>query len=102
MIARAKASIASPCPGRHSWLAGTTSSPSRRSAETSVPEGAAVVVAEQATFDRSRDTVVYEWPKSPGARSYFVRIETPFGPRSFFTDSTRVRLPGGLRNVDIK
>jgi hypothetical protein len=71
------------------------------SAETSVPAGAAVVVAEQATFDRSRDTVVYEWPESPGARSYFVRIETPFGPRSFFTDSTRVRLPGGLRNVDV-
>ena len=70
-------------------------------AETSVPEGVAVVVAEQATFDRSRDTVVYEWPKSAGARSYFVRIETPFGPRSFFTDSTRVRLPGGLRNVDV-
>jgi hypothetical protein len=70
-------------------------------AETSVPAGAAVVVAEQATFDRSRDTVVYEWPESPGARSYFVRIETPFGPRSFFTDSTRVRLPGGLRNVDV-
>jgi uncharacterized protein DUF4249 len=71
------------------------------SAETSVPAGAAMVVAEQVTFDRSRDTVVYEWPESPGARSYFVRIETPFGPRSFFTDSTRVRLPGGLRNVDV-
>jgi len=70
-------------------------------AETSVPEGVAVVVAEQATFDRSRDTVVFEWPKSPRARSYFVRIETPFGPRSFFTDSSRVRLPGGLRNVDV-
>ena len=70
-------------------------------AETSVPEGTPVVVAEQATFDRSRDTVMFEWPKSPGARSYFVRIETPFGPRSFFTDSTRVRLPGGLRNVDV-
>ena len=70
-------------------------------AETSVPEGVAVVVAEQATFDRSRDTVVFEWPKSPRARSYFVRIETPFGPRSFFTDSTRVRFPGGLRNVDV-
>jgi len=70
-------------------------------AETSVPEGVAAVVADQATFDRSRDTAVFEWPKSPGARSYFVRIETPFGPRSFFTDSTRVRFPGGLRNVDV-
>jgi hypothetical protein len=70
-------------------------------AETSVPTGVAAAVAEQRLFDRSRDTVVIEWPESPGARSYFVRIETPFGPRSFFTDSTRVRLTGELRNVDV-
>jgi hypothetical protein len=70
-------------------------------AETSFPAGVPAVVAEQRVFDRSRDTVVFEWPASAGARSYFVRIETPFGPRSFFTDSTRVRLPGGLRNVDV-
>ena len=70
-------------------------------AETSVPAGNAAVIAEQKVFDRSRDTVVFEWPKSAGARSYFVRIETPFGPRSFFTDSTRVRLPGELRNIDV-
>ena len=70
-------------------------------AETSMPAGIAAVVAGQEVFDRSRDTVVFEWPKSTGARSYFVRIETPFGPRSFFTDSTRVRLPGGLRNTDV-
>ena len=31
-----------------------------------------------------------------------MRIETPFGPRSFFTDSTRVRLTGELRNTDVK
>ena len=42
-----------------------------------------------------------EWAAASGARSYFVRIETPFGPRSFFTDSTRVRLTGGLRNADV-
>ena len=70
-------------------------------AETSMPAGNAAVIAEQRMFDRSRDTVVFEWPASSGARSYFVRIETPFGPRSFFTDSARVRLPGDLRNVDI-
>jgi hypothetical protein len=29
-----------------------------------------------------------------------VRIDTPFGPRTFFTESTSVRLPGLLRNVD--
>ncbi|HEX6051225.1 MAG TPA: hypothetical protein VFZ21_18215 [Gemmatimonadaceae bacterium] len=70
-------------------------------AETAVPGGDAAVAAEQRVFDRARDTAVVAWPASPGARSYFVRIETPFGPRSFFTDSTRIRLTGELRNVDV-
>ena len=70
------------------------------SAETVMPGGVAAEVALSRTFDRSRDTALLEWPAAPGARSYFVRIETPFGPRSFFTDSTRVRLTGDLRNVD--
>jgi hypothetical protein len=70
-------------------------------AETSVPTGVAAAVAEQRVFDRARDTIVVEWPAASGARSYFVRIETPFGPRSFFTDSTRLRLTGELRNVDV-
>lgn len=70
-------------------------------AETSVPGGVAVAVAEQRLFDRTRDTVVIEWPRAPGARSYLIRIETPFGPRAFFTDSTRVRLTGELRNADV-
>lgn len=69
-------------------------------AETSVPSGVAAAVAEQRVFDRARDTVIVEWPATPGARAYSVRIETPFGPRSFFTDTTRVRLTGALRNVD--
>jgi hypothetical protein len=70
-------------------------------AETVVPTGDAALVAEQRDFDRARDTVVIDWPASIGARSYFVRIETPFGPRSFFTDSTRIRLTGDLRNTDV-
>ena len=71
-------------------------------AETSVPGGVAATVAVQRDFDRARDTVVLEWPAAPGARSYFVRIETPLGPRSFFTDSTRVRLTGTIRNANIE
>jgi hypothetical protein len=70
-------------------------------AETSVPTGVTATAAEQRVFDRARDTLVIEWSATPGARSYFVRIETPFGPRSFFTDSTRVRLTGELRNVEV-
>ena len=71
-------------------------------AETVVPSGVAAIVADQRAFDRARDTVSLEWPASPGARAYFVRVETPFGPRQFFTQATRVRLPGDLRNVDLK
>lgn len=70
-------------------------------AETSLPGGVTAAVAEPATFDRARDTMMVSWPAVAGASSYFVRIETPFGPRSFFTDSTRIRLTGDLRNVEL-
>ena len=70
-------------------------------AETSVPAGEAAMVAAASVFDRPRDTIRLEWPAVEGARAYFVRVETPFGPRSFFTDDTRVRLTGELRNVDV-
>jgi hypothetical protein len=71
------------------------------SAETSVPEGTPAASPEERVFDRTRDTVVLEWSSVAGARSYFVRIETPFGPRAFFTDSTRLRLTGDLRNIEV-
>jgi hypothetical protein len=69
-------------------------------AETVVPGGEPAFDAEPRTFDRAADVLDLEWPASPGARSYFVRIETPFGPRAFFTEDTRVRLRGDLRNID--
>jgi hypothetical protein len=72
------------------------------SAETSVPDGTPVTTASLGTMDRSRDTLLLSWPASATARSYFVRVETPYGPRSFFTESTQVRLPGLLRNVDLQ
>ena len=59
------------------------------------------IAATLRVFDRTAEPVVIEWPAAAGARSYFVRIESPFGPRSFFTDSTRVRLSGDLRNVEV-
>lgn len=71
------------------------------SAETSVPSGTAASVAQSSVFDRAKDTMALAWTAVAGARSYFVRIETPFGPRSFFTDSTHIRLGGDLRNVDL-
>lgn len=71
-------------------------------AETSVPDGVAVTKATFDALDRTSDTLQLSWPASPTARSYFVRIETPYGPRSFFTESTHVRLPGLLRNADVE
>ncbi|HEV7993027.1 MAG TPA: hypothetical protein VGP25_14470 [Gemmatimonadaceae bacterium] len=80
-----------------------TSKGERVNAETAVPGGTAVFAPDPPrTFDRAADAASIEWPAAQGARSYYVRIETPFGPRAFFTDSTRVRLPGELRNVDLK
>jgi hypothetical protein len=70
-------------------------------AETSVPGGGAATFAAQSDFDRVRDTIAVEWEPAPGARSYLVRIETPYGPRSFFTEATQVRLTGALRNIDV-
>jgi hypothetical protein len=72
------------------------------SAETSVPAGAPVMSASLGILDREADTLKLTWPPAQGARSYFVRIDTPFGPRTFFTESTEVRLPGLLRNVDVE
>ena len=69
--------------------------------ETSVPGGVAAQLADDLTFDRSVDALALAWPATRGARSYFVRIETPFGPRSFFTADTTVRLAGDLRNPDL-
>ena len=71
-------------------------------AETSVPGGDPALAPTQRVFDRVQDTVILDWPAASGARSYFVRIETPFGPMSFFTDSTRVRLTGALRNLNLQ
>jgi hypothetical protein len=70
------------------------------SATTSVPDGAPTANATASTFNRASDTLAVQWAASAGARSYFVRIETPFGPRSFFTDSTHIRLTGELRNPE--
>ena len=51
------------------------------------------------TINRDHDVVSVSWNATPNARTYAVRIETPYGPFFLFTDSTRVRLTGDLRNV---
>lgn len=79
----------------------TTSAGERLSATTSVPGGVPAEFAEQRGFDRATDTLRLAWSPAAGARSYLVRVETPFGPRSFFTSDTSVRLTGDLRNIEV-
>jgi hypothetical protein len=70
------------------------------SADTRVP--APEVTSEgglSQVFNRDHDTLRIDWPRTPGARSYGVRIESPFGPYFLFSDSTRVRFPGDARNL---
>jgi hypothetical protein len=51
------------------------------------------------TLNRDHDMLVAQWPANEGARSYAVRIESPFGPFFLFTDSTTIRISGDLRNL---
>jgi len=78
-----------------------TTSGERLYSESAVPDGVAAEIADDTTFDRAADTLLLAWPRSARARSYFVRVETPFGPRAFFTTDTSVRLSGDLRNVNL-
>ena len=78
-----------------------TASGETLTAETAVPAGDVDTLRDASRFDRSRDTINLSWSPAAGARAYFVRIETPFGPRSFFTTGTSLRLTGDLRNTDV-
>jgi hypothetical protein len=69
-------------------------------AGTSVPDGVAATYRDLRTFDRGGDAIHLGWARAAGARAYMVRIETPYGPRTFFTQDTTVRLAGDLRNTD--
>lgn len=51
------------------------------------------------TFNRDRDALIAQWARVPAARSYAVRIESPFGPFFMFTDSLSFRITGELRNL---
>jgi hypothetical protein len=102
--------------GRYEVVAGVGSTPIRPGARytltvrardgtvvtgsTVVPTSPVYTATQTITpFDRDRDTVHLEWNAVPGARTYGLRIESPFGAFQFFSDTTRLTLPGGLRNI---
>lgn len=72
--------------------------------ETTVPGAppawsyTAVVQSVPVAFTRDRDTLQLSWPAVRDARTYTVRVQTPYGAWAFFSDSTRFALTGELRN----
>ncbi|MDB4883522.1 MAG: hypothetical protein JWL95_2288, partial [Gemmatimonadetes bacterium] len=66
---------------------------------TVVPSIAAFVPSSRLDpFNRDADSLRLTWRGVSGARSYLLRIESPFGPFLLFSDSTHLTLPGSLRN----
>ena len=91
-------------PGRRYRLRLRTADAREVTGETLVPgapPGWSVGVGAVATsvvLDRSRDTLQLRWSAVRDARTYAIRIETPYGPWALFADSTQFSLSGGLRN----
>lgn len=50
-------------------------------------------------FNRDHDTLLVAWNRAPDARTYAVRVESPYGPFFLFTDSTKLRFTGATRNL---
>ncbi|MEP6731015.1 MAG: DUF4249 family protein [bacterium] len=102
--------------GRYEVLAGSGSTPIRpgkrytltvRATDGTVVTGTTVVPGIPSVyngsnpltpFDRDRDTVKFNWNGIPAARAYGLRVESPFGAFQIFSDSTKLALPGSLRN----
>jgi hypothetical protein len=71
--------------------------------ETRIPGFAPLPGPSFAAVNRDRDTLVIDLPgpaSAIGAARYLVRLATPYGPVTLFTDSARVRLAGSLVNID--
>lgn len=71
--------------------------------ETRIPSFSPLPGPSFAAINRDRDTLVIDLPgpaSAIGAARYLVRLATPFGPITFFTDSAQVRLAGSLVNID--
>jgi hypothetical protein len=51
------------------------------------------------TFNRTRDTLRLRWNAVPGARTYALRVATPYGAFFLFSDSAAFSFTGELRNL---
>ena len=91
-------------PGRRYRLRLRTADAREVTGETRVPGAppgwtvGAGALATPVVLDRSRDTLQLRWTAVRDARTYAIRVETPYGPWALFADSTQFMLSGGLRN----
>jgi len=68
--------------------------------EVTVPDVTALRPPPTAdTLNVDTDTLTLQWAEGGGASRYALRVESPFGPFFFFTDSLTYRLTGELRNL---
>lgn len=51
------------------------------------------------TFNVDHDSIVLDWPRAEAAKRYALLASTPFGPFMLFSDSARLVVRGGLRNL---
>ena len=101
--------------GRYEVIAGSSTRPIRpggkytltvRTTSGAVVTGSTVVPSSPlftpkgtlTPFDRDRDTLDIQWSKVAGARTYGLRVESPFGAFLLFSDTTHLRFTGDLRN----
>lgn len=91
-------------PGRRYRLRLRTADAREVTGETRVPGAppgwtvGAGAAATPVVLDRSRDTLQLRWSAVRDARTYVIRVETPYGAWALFADSTQFTLSGGLRN----
>jgi len=91
-------------PGRRYRLRIRTADGRDVTGETLVPgappgwTAGAGAIATSVALDRSRDTLRLQWSAVRDARTYAIRVETPYGPWALFADSTQFTLSGGQRN----
>ncbi|MES2176991.1 MAG: DUF4249 family protein [Gemmatimonadota bacterium] len=66
--------------------------------KTVVPSAPPMITTPTVLFDRSKDTLKINWAPVTGARSFGVRVESPFGALLLFSDSTKLSIAGSFRN----
>jgi hypothetical protein len=66
---------------------------------TLVPFFTQAPMVSNVAFRRDLDTVDVKWQTAVNARTYGLRIDSPFGAFQLFSDSTHLRLAGDLRNI---